>query len=60
MPDFETHPIGTQQEVVLSRELSKAIEQLIVQYGEGIIPHSISIPYNKLKSYYEDHKRPNS
>jgi len=60
MSDFEVCPIGTQKEVELSRELYKAITQLISQYGEGIIPHSISIPYNKLKSYYEDHKRTNS
>lgn len=55
MPDFETLPIGAQNELILSRELAKAIEQLIAQYGEGIIPHSISIPYNKLKAYYESH-----
>ena len=55
MSDFETHPLGTHQEIVLSRELTKAIEQLIKQYGEGIIPHSISIPYNNLKDYYENH-----
>ena len=51
MPDFETHPIGTQKEIELSRELSKAIEQWISQYGEGIIPHQISLPYNKLRDY---------
>ena len=55
MPDFETHPLGTHQEIVLSRELTKAIEQLIKQYGEDIIPHSISIPYNELKVFYESH-----
>jgi hypothetical protein len=55
MPDFETLPTGTQKELILSRELTKAIEQLITQYGEGIIPHSISIPYNNLKDYYENH-----
>jgi len=49
MPDFESLPIGTQKEVELSRKLYKAIEQLISQYGEGIIPHHISLPFNELK-----------
>jgi hypothetical protein len=51
MPDFEVCPIGTQKEVELSRELSKAITQLISQYGEGIIPREISLPYRALKDY---------
>ena len=51
MSDFETHPSGTQKEIELSRELTKAIAQLINQYGEGIIPHQISVPYNKLRDY---------
>lgn len=55
MSDFETHPFGTHDEVVLSRELAKAIEQLITQYREGIIPHSILVPYQKLKTHYENH-----
>ena len=61
MPDFETHPIGTQEEIELSRELVKAIEQLTIQYGDGIIPHQISIPFNKLKEHYDSsHKRSDS
>lgn len=56
MSDFETHPIGTQKEIELSRELTKAITQLISQFGEGIIPHQISVPYNKLR----DHRGNNS
>lgn len=52
MSDFETHPIGTQKEIELSRELTKAITQLISQYGEGIIPRQISLPYHALKDHY--------
>ena len=55
MSDFETHPVGTQKEVLLARMLVKAIEQLIEQYGDGIVPHSILNPYLDLKDYYEDH-----
>jgi hypothetical protein len=52
MPDFETLPTGTQKELILSRELAKDIEQLIKQYGEGIIPKSILSSYNALKAYH--------
>jgi len=51
MSDFETHPLGTHKEIELSRELFKAITQLISQYGEGIIPREVSLPYNVLKDY---------
>jgi hypothetical protein len=51
MSDFEVCPIGTQKEVELSRELYKAITQLISQYGEGIIPREVSLPYSALKDH---------
>ncbi len=51
MSDFESHPVGTQKEIELSRELFKAITQLISQYGEGIIPRQISLPYYALKDH---------
>ena len=51
MPDFEVCLIGTQKEIELSRELSKAITQLISQYREGIIPREILLPYHALKDY---------
>ena len=54
MKDFETHDIGTATELRLSRELAAAIEQLMVQYGDGIIPSSIQLPYKKLKKHYND------
>jgi|LauGreDrversion2_6_1035139.scaffolds.fasta_scaffold287237_2 hypothetical protein len=56
MPDFETLPIGTQKEIELSRELTKAITQLISQYGDGIIPRAIALPYYALK----DHRSKNN
>lgn len=52
MNDFEVHPIGTADEIRLSRELTQAIQQLIEQYGEGIVPHSIRLPYNRLLGQY--------
>jgi hypothetical protein len=52
MKDFETHDRGTAEELKLSRELAESIYQLINQYGEGIIPHSIQVPYKKLKEHY--------
>ena len=51
MSDFEVCPIGTLKEVELSRELYKAITQLISQYGEGIVPRQISLPYHALKDH---------
>ena len=51
MSDFETHPIGTQKEIELSRELTKAITQLISQFGEGIVSREISLPYHALKDH---------
>ncbi|CAB5221986.1 hypothetical protein UFOVP242_200 [uncultured Caudovirales phage] len=61
MPDFEALPTGTQKELLLSRDLFMAIEQLTKQYGEGIIPHQLSISYNTLKEHYDSsHKRSDS
>ena len=51
MSNFEVCPIGTQKEVELSRELYKAITQLISQYGERIVPRQISLPYHALKDH---------
>lgn len=52
MSDFEVHAIGTTTEIRLSRELARAIEQIIVQYGPGIIPKSILRAYNELNDHY--------
>jgi hypothetical protein len=53
MPDFETHPIGTFEEIKYSRKLANSIQQLMDQYGEGIIPHSILVPYKQLYKVYQ-------
>ena len=55
MSDFETHPRGTYAEIRQSRELANAIQQLMDQYGEGIIPHSILVPYKQLYNIYQRH-----
>ena len=52
MRDFETHERGTAEELRLSRALAAAIEQMIVQYGEGIIPIAILRPYKALSLQY--------
>lgn len=50
--DFETHPKGTAKEIKLSRELARAIEQAIEQYGI-IVPQSVIKPYNRLLEHYQ-------
>jgi|688.fasta_scaffold921693_2 hypothetical protein len=50
--DFETHPVGTAEEIKLSRDLARAIEQIIAQYGL-VVPNSVVASYNKLLKHYE-------
>ena len=50
--DFEVHPIGTTEEIRLSRQLSSAIEQITHQYGAGIVPNSVFKAYKELTDYY--------
>ena len=50
--DFETHPVGTAQEIKLSRDLARAIDQVIKQYGI-VVPQSVVSPYNKLLEHYK-------
>jgi len=52
MPDFEVHPIGYAQEIKLSRELAKAIEQELTSYGK-VIPKSVYDAYIRLKNHYQ-------
>ena len=53
MKDFETHDIGTAEEIRLSRSLTVAMTQMIDQYGEGIIPIALLRPYKELKQHYD-------
>jgi hypothetical protein len=50
--DFETHPVGTREEIRLSRDLARAIDQVIKQYGI-VVPQSVIVPYNKLLEHYK-------
>jgi hypothetical protein len=50
--DFETHPTGTAEEIRLSRELARAIDQIIKQYGI-VVPQSVIKPYNRLLEHYQ-------
>jgi len=50
--DYETHPIGTAQEIKLSRDLARAIDQIIKQYGI-VVPQSVVTPYNRLLEHYQ-------
>jgi hypothetical protein len=50
--DFETHPTGTAEEIKLSRDLARAVEQIIAQYGL-VVPNSVVASYNKLLKHYE-------
>jgi len=50
--DFETHPVGTAEEIKLSRDLARAVEQIIAQYGL-VVPNSVVASYNKLLKHYE-------
>jgi hypothetical protein len=50
--DFETHPVGTAEEIRLSRDLARAIEQIIAQYGL-VVPNSVVAPYRRLLAHYK-------
>ena len=52
--DFEVHERGTAEELRRSRDLVNAIEQLIIQYGEGIIPRSVLEKYKPLRQLHAD------
>jgi hypothetical protein len=51
MSDFEVHPIGTAQEIKLSRDLAREIEQVTRQYG-NVVPEDVLNAFYKLKEYY--------
>lgn len=41
MADFEVHPIGTAEEIRLSRKLSTVISELQTTWGHRIVPNEI-------------------
>lgn len=52
MADFETHPIGTAEEIKLSRHLYNTIDQLIEQWGHGILQPEIFRAHTALTECY--------
>lgn len=56
MTDFEVHPIGTAEELRLSRALANSIDEIVKQYGK-VIPNDVYQQYLKLKECYEKQLR---
>lgn len=52
MSKFESCPAGTFEEIRLSRELVREMEQMIEQYGKGIFPISVLQAYNRLYGHH--------
>ena len=51
MSDFEVLPIGSTEEIKLSRELSREIEEVTQQYG-SFFPQNVMNAFLKLKEHY--------
>lgn len=56
MSDFEVIERGTIRELELSRNLARAIEQIVNQCGQ-VVPNSVMQEYYKLKAFYESQDR---
>ena len=54
MKDFETHEIGTAEELRLSRQLADALLQVTYQYSRGILTKDV---LNKLDNLVAHHKK---
>ena len=54
MSYFEVHARGTTEEIRLSRELARSIEQITHQFGNGIVPQSVFRAYQELIDFYQD------
>lgn len=52
MSDFETCPLGTKDEIKLSRELADTIKEVIEAHGEGILPLLVVQAYKRLYGQY--------
>lgn len=60
MSDFETHPIGTADEIRCARELHDAMKEVIESYGPGIFPVNVLQAYNRLYGQYVRQSQMNS
>lgn len=52
MSDFEVHPIGTAEEIRLSRILANAINEEGSQWGMGLFPFAVMKAYRELEQHY--------
>lgn len=52
MSSFETCPQGTFEEIRLSRELVREMEQVMESYGKGIFPVNVMQAYNRLYGHH--------
>lgn len=52
MTDFETHPRGTADEIILSRKLSAVIEDMRLQWGNDILPIDVCRANDVLIEHY--------
>lgn len=52
MKDFEACPRGTFEEIRLSRELVREMEQVMESYGKGIFPINVTQAYNRLYGHH--------
>jgi hypothetical protein len=51
MSDFEVLPIGSTQEIKLSRDLAREIDQVTEQFGK-VVPQNVMSAFLKLKEHY--------
>jgi hypothetical protein len=51
--DFEVHPIGTAEEIKLSRQLCAAVAKTTYLYGDVSVTEPILKAYKKLTDYYD-------
>ena len=52
MNDFEAHQLGTANELKLSRDLAREIEQTLKQFGR-VIPNNVEQAYYRLREHYD-------
>lgn len=52
MKDFEVLPRGSTEEIRLSRELMKVMNQTAESYGKGIFPSNVIIWFDALNAHH--------